>query len=106
MVCMILLWLGVGNVLSVVLPSRDEPIRQAKAVRQPQAVHHRVRGRVLHRLPGQRMLVWRIFAAQELAKRLGSALLPAIIIIVSSAFMWILLTIVAAALAQQPKVRR
>ena len=54
MVCMILLWLGVGNVLSIVLPSRDEPIKQAQTIRQPQAVHHRVRGVVLHRLPGQR----------------------------------------------------
>ena len=30
MVCMILLWLGVGNVLSIALPTRDEPIRQRK----------------------------------------------------------------------------
>ena len=54
MICMILLWLGVGNVLSVALPSRDEPIKKRKAIRQPQAVHHRVRGVVLHRLPGER----------------------------------------------------
>ena len=29
-ICFILLWLGVGNVLSVWLPSRDEPIRQRR----------------------------------------------------------------------------
>jgi hypothetical protein len=52
------------------------------------------------------MLVWRVFAAQELTERLGNALLPAFIIIISSVFMWILLTIVAVALAQQPKIRR
>ena len=54
MVCMILLWLGVGNVLSIALPSRDEPITPTQAVRQPQAVHHRVRGVLLDRLPGER----------------------------------------------------
>ena len=32
--------------------------------------------------------------------------IPAIIIVVSSAFMWILLTVLAVALSQQPKVRR
>jgi len=52
------------------------------------------------------MLVWRILAAEDLANRLGSALIPAVIIIVSSAFMWILLTVLATSLAQQPKVRR
>ena len=52
------------------------------------------------------MLVWRILAAENLANRLGSALIPAVIIIASSAFMWILLTVLATALAQQPKVRR
>ena len=29
-ICFILLWLGVGNVLSIWLPSRDEPIRQRR----------------------------------------------------------------------------
>jgi hypothetical protein len=41
-----------------------------------------------------------------MAQRLGSALLPAIIVVVSSVGMWILLTIAAVALSQQPKIRR
>jgi hypothetical protein len=52
------------------------------------------------------MLVWRAFAAQELTAKLGSALLPSILILISSMAMWILLTVFAVALAQQPKVRR
>jgi hypothetical protein len=106
MICMILLWLGVGNVLSVALPSRDEPIKKRK---ESGSLKQFIIAFVVSYLIGylvNGMLVWRIFAAQDLANRLGSALLPAIIIIVSSAFMWILLTIVAAALAQQPKVHR
>jgi len=106
MICMILLWLGVGNVLSVALPSRDEPIKKRK---ESGSIKQFIVAFVVSYFIGylvNAMLVWRIFAAQDLADRLGSALLPAIIIIVSSAFMWILLTIVAAALAQQPKVHR
>jgi hypothetical protein len=52
------------------------------------------------------MLLWRVFAAQEWAARLGSAVLPAIFVILSSVAMWVLLTIVAVALSQQPKIRR
>jgi hypothetical protein len=32
-ICFILLWLGVGNVLSIWLPTRDEPIRQRRRQR-------------------------------------------------------------------------
>ena len=106
MICMILLWLGVGNVLSVALPSRDEPIRQRK---QTGSLKQFIIAFVVAYFIGylvNGMLVWRILAAEDLANRLGSALLPAIIIIVSSTFMWLLLTVVATALAQQPKIRR
>jgi hypothetical protein len=106
MICMILLWLGVGNVLSIVLPSRDEPIKQR---RQSGSLKQFIIAFVVAYFIGylvNAMLVWRVFAAQELTERLGNALLPAFIIIISSVFMWILLTIVAVALAQQPKIRR
>jgi len=106
MICMILLWLGVGNVLSIVLPSRDEPIKQRK---QTGSLKQFIIAFVVSYFIGylvNAMLVWRVFAAQELTQRLGNALLPSFIIIVSSLFMWILLTIVTVALAQQPKIRR
>ena len=106
MICMILLWLGVGNVLSVALPSRDEPIKKRK---ESGSLKQFLIAFVVSYLIGylvNGMLVWRILAAEDLANRLGSALIPAFIILASSAFMWILLTVLAAALAQQPKVRR
>jgi hypothetical protein len=106
MVCMILLWLGVGNVLSIVLPSRDEPLRQRK---QSGSLKQFIIAFLVAYFIGylvNAMLVWRVFAAQDLTERLGNALLPSVIVIISSAFMWILLTILAVALAQQPKVRR
>ena len=82
MVCMILLWLGVGNVLSIVLPSRDEPIKQR---RQSGSLKQFIIAFVVAYFIGylvNAMLVWRVFAAQELTQRLGNALLPAIIIVV------------------------
>ena len=106
MLCMILLWLGVGNILSVALPSRDEPIRQR---RRSGSLKQFVIAFAVAYLIGylvNGMLVWRAFAAEELTARLGSALLPSVLILISSAFMWILLTVFAVALAQQPRVRR
>lgn len=106
MICLILLWLGVGNVLSIVLPSRDEPIRQR---RQSGSLKQFIIAFVVSYGIGylvNAMLVWRVFAARELTERLGNALIPAALIVLSSAFMWMLLTVLAVALSQQPKIRR
>jgi len=106
MVCLILLWLGVGNVLSIVLPTRDEPIRQRK---QSGSLKQFLIAFVVSYAIGylvNAMLVWRVFAARELTERLGNAIIPASLIVLSSAFMWILLTVLAVALSQQPKIRR
>jgi hypothetical protein len=106
MICLIVLWLGVGNVLSVVVPVRDEPIwkRRKSGTLRPFLVAFVVAYVVGYLV--NIMLLLRVFAAQEMAQRLGSALLPAIIVVVSSVGMWILLTIAAVALSQQPKIRR
>ncbi|HZM67402.1 MAG TPA: hypothetical protein VFC16_14010 [Nakamurella sp.] len=106
MICFILLWLGVGNVLSILLPIRDEPIRkrrQSGSLKQfliALAVAYGV-GYLVNA-----MLVWRVFAAQDLAQRLGEAVIPVILLVISGFFMWFLLTVFAVALSQQPKVRR
>jgi hypothetical protein len=106
MVCLILLWLGVGNVLSVALPTRDEPLRQRK---QSGSLKQFIIAFIVAYAIGylvNAMLFWRILAAKGLADRLGNSLIPAIAIILSSAFMWLLLTVFAVALSQQPRVRR
>ena len=105
-ICFILLWLGVGNVLSIWLPSRDEPIRQR---RQSGSLKQFLIAFTVAYLIGYLvnfMLIWRVFAAQALTERLGTAIIPAILIVLSCISMWILLTVFAVALAQQPKVRR
>lgn len=106
MICFILLWLGVGNILSVLTPIRDEPLRNRKksgTLKQfivAFAVAY-VSGYLVNL-----MLIWRVFAAQEAAARLGNIVIPAILVLLSSFVMWLLLTIFAIALSQQPKVRR
>ena len=105
-ICFILLWLGVGNVLSIWLPSRDEPIRQR---RQSGSLKQFLIAFTVAYLIGYLvnfMLIWRVFAAQALTERLGTAIIPAVLIVLSCISMWILLTVFAVALAQQPKVRR
>ena len=104
--CFILLWLGVGNVLSIWLPTRDEPIRKRResgslkqfliALAASFAIGYLVNF----------MLVWRVLAARALTERLGEAYIPGLLIVLSCISMWILLTVFAVALAQQPKVRR
>ncbi|HWM02570.1 MAG TPA: hypothetical protein VNP92_09580 [Actinophytocola sp.] len=105
-ICFILLWLGVGNVLSIWLPSRDEPLRQR---RQSGSLKQFLIAFTVAYLIGYLvnfMLIWRVYAAQALTARLGTAIIPAILIVLSCISMWILLTVFAVALAQQPKVRR
>jgi len=105
-VCFIVLWLGVGNVLSVLLPIRDEPIRSR---RRSGTLKQFVIAFTVSYLIGYLvnfMLVWRVFAARELASRLDEVVMPAILVVLSSVAMWLLLTIFAVALSQQPKIRR
>jgi hypothetical protein len=96
----------VGNVLSVWLPTRDEPIRKRRqsgslkqfliALAASYAIGYLVNF----------MLVWRVLAARALTERMGQAFIPGALIVLSCISMWVLLTVFAVALAQQPKVRR
>ena len=81
MVCLILLWLGVGNVLSVACRpatnrSGNANSRAASSSSSsPSSLSYSI-GYLVNA-----MLIWRILAAKELADRLGSSLMPAIAII-------------------------
>jgi hypothetical protein len=96
----------VGNVLSIWLPTRDEPIRRR---RQSGSLKQFLIAFVASILIGYLvnfMLVWRVLAARALTERLGEAFLPGAFIVLSCLCMWMLLTVFAVALAQQPKIRR
>ena len=92
-ICFILLWLGVGNVLSIWLPSRDEPIRQR---RQSGSLKQFLIAFTVAYLIGYLvnfMLIWRVYAARALTERLGEAIIPGVLIVLSCISMWILLTV-------------
>jgi hypothetical protein len=48
-------------------------------------------------------VVWRVLAARALVERLGEAFIPGLLIVLSCASMWVLLTVFAVALAQRPQ---
>lgn len=105
-VCFMLLWLGVGNVLSVGLPFRDEPIlrRRASGSLKQFAIAFVVSYLAGYLVNGT--LIWRVYAARTLYERLGNAWIPGLLILLSCAGTWLLLTVFGLAVAQQPSVRR
>jgi len=105
-ICFILLWLGVGNVLSIWLPTRDEPIRRRRESGSLKQFLIAFAASFLIGYLVNFMLVWRVLAARALVERLGEAFVPGLFIVLSCLSMWVLLTVFAVALAQQPKIRR
>ena len=77
-ICFILLWLGVGNVLSIWLPTRDEPIRKR---RQSGSLKQFLIAFAASFVIGYLvnfMLVWRVLAARALTERMGQAFIPGV----------------------------
>ena len=105
-ICFILLWLGVGNVLSIWLPTRDEPIRKRRESGSLKQFLIAFAASILIGYLVNFMLIWRVLAARALTDRLGEAFIPGVLIVLSCLSYWVLLTVFAVALAQQPKVRR
>ena len=105
-ICFILLWLGVGNVLSIWLPTRDEPIRQRRESGSLKQFLIAFAASIAIGYLVNFMLIWRVVAARALTERLGEAYIPGVLIVLSCLSMWILLTVFAVALAQQPKIRQ
>jgi hypothetical protein len=105
-ICFILLWLGVGNVMSIWLPTRDEPIRKRRESGSLKQFLVALTASFVIGYLVNFMLIWRVFAARALTERLGEAYIPGVLIVLSCISMWILLTVFAVALSQQPKVRR
>jgi hypothetical protein len=105
-ICFILLWLGVGNVLSIWLPTRDEPIRKRRESGSLKQFLIALAASYTIGYLVNFMLIWRVLAARALTERLGEAFIPGVLIVLSCLSYWVLLTVFAVALAQQPKVRR
>ena len=70
-ICFILLWLGVGNVLSIWLPTRDEPIRKRRESGSLKQFLIAFAASFVIGYLVNFMLVWRVLAARALTERLG-----------------------------------
>jgi len=102
----LLLWSGVGNLLSVVLPIRDAPLkvhRESGTLRQfvlEFAITWAVSYLVLF------LLIWRVYSAKGMGERYDSTLIGVVLLLVSAAFGWINMTVMAVAFANVPSVHR
>jgi hypothetical protein len=105
-VTMLLLWFGVGNVLSIVAPLTDVPL-----IRRP-------RDGTLWRFLAtfcmaygisylvNLMLYWRVWAKETLLERFAGPWVPVLMIVASALEAYVLLTVAALSLAQHPARRR
>lgn len=106
LVTMMLLWLGVGNVLSVVSPLRVEPL---KARFKDGTLKPFLLSFVVSYVLGlgvNLMLTWRVWAKQSMIDELGGVTLPVLMLVLSGLLLYLLLTVLAVNLADQPRFRR
>jgi hypothetical protein len=106
LVTMMLLWLGVGNVLSVVSPLRVEPL---KARFKDGTLKPFLLSFVVSYVLGlgvNLMLTWRVWAKQSMIDELGGVTLPVLTLVLSGLLIYLLLTVLAVNLADQPRFRR
>ena len=106
LVTMMLLWLGVGNVLSVVSPLRVEPLKERRhdGTLRPYLLSFAIS--YLVGLGVNLMLTWRVWAKQSMIEQLGGPLVPVLMLVASAFVTYLLLTVVAVSLADLPRYRR
>lgn len=107
LITMVFLWLGVGNVLSVVYPLRHEPIsaRLHDGTWKPFLLSFAVSYGV--GLTVNLMIYWRLWAKQKAsAEMTGGTWAAFAVVLISAVSMWILLTVFAVACSREPRLRR
>jgi hypothetical protein len=107
LVTMVFIWLGVGNVLSVLYPLRHEPMaaRLKDGTWKPFLFSFVLSYGV--GLTVNLMIYWRLWARQTAnAQITGGAWVAFLLVLASAILSWMLLTVFAVACSQQPIVRR
>ena len=106
LITMMLLWLGIGNVLSVVAPLRVEPLkaRFKDGTWWPFLLSFAISYVV--GLGVNLMLTWRVWAKESMIDELGGPLIPVLFLVLSAFVTYLLLTVLAVSLADQPRIRR
>lgn len=106
LVTMMLIWLGVGNVVSILNPLRVEPIKER---RRDGTLRPFLLTFVISYVLGlgvNLMLTWRVWAKQSMIREMGGVWVPVLMLVLSAAVSYLLLTVLAVSLADQPRVRR
>ena len=106
LVTMMLIWLGIGNVLSVLSPLRVEPLKERlhdgtlKPFLFSFAVSYVVG------LGVNLMLTWRVWAKRSMIEELGGVWVPVLMLVFSAFVLYLLLTVLAVSLVDLPRIRR
>jgi hypothetical protein len=106
LVTMMLVWLGIGNVLSVWRPLRVEPLRArfSDGTLWPFLFSFAMSYGV--GLGVNLILTWKIWAKQSMIAELGGVWVPVLMLTATSLVTWALLTVLAVSLADLPQTRR
>lgn len=106
LVTMMLLWLGVGNVLSVVSPLRVEPLKERVKDGTLRPFLLSFATSYVIGLGVNLMLTWRVWAKTSMIEELGGVTLPVLTLVLSGLVFYLLMTVLAMSLADQPRFRR
>lgn len=107
LVTMVFIWLGVGNVLSVIYPLRHEPVsaRLGDGTWKPYLLSFAVSYGV--GLTVNLMIYWRLWARQAASAELAGGAWAAFALVLASAVtIWVLLTVFAVTCSREPWIRR
>lgn len=107
LVTMVFIWLGVGNVLSVLYPLRHEPIsaRLHDSTWKPYLFSLALSYGV--GLSVNLMIFWRLWSRQTAATELSGGEWAAFLLVLLSALAsWVLLTVFAVTCSREPRIRR
>jgi cytochrome b561 len=107
LITMVFIWLGVGNVLSVLYPIRHEPIsaRLRDGTWKPFLFSFALSYGV--GLTVNLMIFWRLWSRQMAATELAGGEWAAFLLVLLSALTsWVLLTVFAVACSREPRIRR
>ena len=107
LITMVFIWLGVGNVLSVLYPIRHEPVsaRLHDGTWKPYLFSFALSYGV--GLTVNLMIFWRLWSRQTASTELVGGEWAAFLLVLGSALMsWVLLTVFAVTCSREPRIRR